>query len=393
MILRLIFRTDPLTGNRILRTGLIVGLLFVIGATVWLASDLTTAKAGQSVEGLILDHSEIESAGRRQVPINPEIAELVADTPATPPGLGEESECLPQVGMHAMTHARESAPPRFLRAGSTQTAEGQPFLGDGEKKASKYTQDNAHQSGFPSISSEGGTFGGAPRSLSTGHTRHSTGSAVIFKRQEDQAIQKRDTSFASNEPGLAPGTVIGGQLRTGIVSGATLPVILRIRENVIHRGMVAIPAGSTLLGNAEANYESRRLFVAIDRLIIGDSEIDIRASVVDNHGRAGICDRYIDTARQQLLPAFFAGMLAEFGRAFSACNTVGVPVPMGCAENQAKSAFLSGTSSGLDAVAQALAARAKEARAVIIAYPDQMVHIVLADKIPLEPLLQAIRGR
>lgn len=396
MIARVLFRTDPLTGNRILRTGLVVGALFIAGASIWLASALTTATAGQSVKGLNLDHSDIEAVAQRQMPVNREIAALVGRTPQPVPSFGDAmSVGAPALEQRPENNARADAPPRLFHTGSQQTAKENTDPDDARKGAYSYTETKGIQVAPLSFATGGGALASVPLAQYTGFPSNSVGSAVVFKRLENPAIQKRDNSSDLSEPGLPAGTAISCQLLTGIVSGSALPVMLRVRENVVHRGAVVIPAGSTLLGISEASYESRRLFVRINRIIIGDAEIGICASVLDAGGRAGLCDRYIDTARQQLLPAFFAGVLAEFGRVFSDRDAIcGVSGPgLGNTAVQVGSAFLSGTSSGLDAVAQTLAAKAKEAKAVIIAYPNQVVQAILEDKIPLELLLRAIRGR
>lgn len=395
MIVRFLFRTDALTGNRMLRTGLIVGALLTVGLAIWLASVLTTSKVGRRVDGLNLDHSAMEAAGRRQMPVNSEIAVLVARAPEQIPGFGSADASPQAAEQHAEGNVAVSGPPRLFQAGSPRPPHEEANPDAGEKDTPPKYPEAGRESGMSAFATGRGAFGSAPLAQFTGYPANSTGSAVVFKRQEDAAIQKRDIAPALNKPGLAAGTVISCQLLTGIVSGAALPVMLRIRENVVYRGAVIIPAGSTLIGTSEANYESRRLFVRINRLIIGDAEINICASVSDASGRAGLCDRYIDTARQQLLPAFFAGVLAEFGRVFSDRDAIsGVIGPgLGNAANQVASAFFSGTSSGLDAVAQTLAARAKEAKAVMIAYSNRVVQAVLEDKIPLESLLAAIRGK
>lgn len=373
---RLLFRTDPLTGNRTLRLPVIVGFSMVVGVALILLLETRPADTRHS-EQLNLQTDPLIAAGERHLKVNPEVAELVGKPPAA---AGVSSETPAVTHSAAPVATRSADPPRFSVAtappADSRVRESRPTAGEA-----------AGDTWFGT-----GTTGDWPRTDSSRTARPAQGSALVFKRLDEKEIQQRDSAVSEAEPGLAPGCIMEARLDTGIISGEPLPVILTLRENVYYKGTSVIPAGATLIGTATANFQARRIFVRVERLIIGDAEIGIQGEVTDGRGRAGLCDKYVDTARQQILPAFFAGILSEIGRAFSSRVVISNQADVNSllpSLNETGAAVLTGAGSGLDSVAEVLAEKAKTAQAIIVVYPGQAVRVILEKKILLSALMRA----
>lgn len=396
MIERLLFRVDRLTGNCWLRKGAIVAGTLLIGTLLWLGVETQGGRAQRPSGEFDVETRTISRAADRQIQVNPEVRALVSK-------VGEQGSLDDHSYMFAKQASVASVPPPF-RPSEPRNPAPPPRFGSEEQAASGARIESSRESAIQPVNRSHDDIGGQEAEQAYGNRGgvaqaasilvKGTPSAVAFKRTEDREIQKRDSLSVNGRAGVQAGTAVRAELLTGIISGDSIPVVVAVREDVIFGGTVAIPAGSTFIGRAEANYDSRRLFVILNRLVIGTTEVPVKGQVLDARGRSGLCDRYVDAGTQQLWPAFFAGLLAEFGRAFSsrtAGNLSGqnaaVTIP-----DQVRIAVLTGTGSGLDAVSQALVEKAKLTKAVIMAYPGQAVSIVIDEIIPLETLLQA-KGR
>lgn len=398
MIERLLFRVDKLTGNCSLRKGAVVLGALLIGILLWLSVETQSGRSQKPSGQIDIETQTISRAAERQIQVNPEVRALVFETDergtldGLPYALGKQASAArtpPSSG--PPEEARNPAPPpRFRREEQVPSVKSRE---SGKESVIQPVDCSRAETGAPEAEQTPDRSVGVLQTASI--LARGAPSAVAFKRAEDRDIQKRDSLAFSNRPGISAGTVVRAELLTGIISGDSVPVVVAVREDVIFGGTVAIPAGSTFIGTAQANYDSRRLFVNLNRLVIGNTELPAKGQILDARGRSGLCDRYVDAGAQQLWPAFFAGLLGEFGRAFSS-RTAGtglsgqktnVTIP-----DQVQIAVLAGTGSGLDAVSQMLVERAKQAKAVILAYPGQTVSIVIDEMIPLERLLQA-KGR
>ncbi|HBL50647.1 MAG TPA: hypothetical protein DHD79_06045, partial [Firmicutes bacterium] len=215
------------------------------------------------------------------------------------------------------------------------------------------------------------------------------GSGVAYRRLDDQAIQSRDSVKAQQITGLQIGTTIDAELITGIISGAPAKVFMLVKRDVVSREMVVIPAGAVLLGTAAADYKAGRIGINVEWLICGNAEIKISGLVYDASGQAGLADRRINAAARKLIPAFFAGVLAEFGRVFSGQQAVIPEVALTKASetNPAMQVLVNGTGGGLDAVARVLAEQAAQEGTVIIVNPGKLIKIILLEKIPFDILV------
>ena len=399
---KLFFKTDPLTGNKKFRSEIVFILAIVLGIGVWIALE-TKDNDKNSVASTELDlqTGAIAAVGEQQISINEDIRNLVSTAPEVPKGMPEGDLSTAAL---VMPNAKTST--TTAKAATTTTSKPKTSFGiDVHTPAAKSAPETESKEGLappkpvdwdalqkqaesPSSSGSGSSsnnYGSGSNSSSTAKP----GSAVAFKREDDKSIQNRDGQQFDNLPGLPAGTIIPCEILTGIISGDSLPVIFYVTKDVLYNQAVVIPKGSLFLGTAEANFASRRIFVTIERLIIGNAEIKVTGQVQDGAGRAGLMDRYVDNSTGTLIAGFFTGLLSEFGKAFSAKSSLVQIGGESSPADAAKGAFLSGTSSGLDSVAMTLAEKAAAQKAVMIAYPNKNVRIMMEQKIPLEWLLKA----
>ena len=401
---KLFYKTDPLTGNKKFRSEIIFVLAIVLGVGVWIALEMKgNGKDTVASTDLDLQTGTIAAVGEQQIGINEDMRNLVSTVPVVPETITGGD--LNTATIVAPKTNSKPAPSTTTTTSKPKTSFGIDVYTPAAKAAPEKEKDNKEELAPPkpvdwdalqkqaeSPSSSGGSSSNnyTAGSNSSGTTK--TGSAVAFKREDDKTIQQRDSQKFDNLPGLPAGTIIPCEILTGIISGDSLPVIFYITKDVLYNQAVVIPKGSLFLGTAQANFEARRIFVAIDRLIIGNAEITVTGQVQDGGGRAGLCDRYVDNSKGTLIAGFFAGLLSEFGKAFTAKTPliqIGGESGQPSTADTAKGAFLSGTSSGLDAVATTLAEKAAAQKAVMIAYPNKSTRVILEQKIPLEWLLKA----
>lgn len=405
---KLFFKTDPLTGNKKFRSEIIFILAIVLGVGVWIALEMKgNDKDIVASTDLDLQTGAIAAVGEQQIAVNEDIRNLVSTAPEVPEVMSEgdlSTAALVTPKAKTSTTTAKAATVATTKS-NTKTSFGIDVHTPAAKAAPEAEKDNKEELAPPkpvdwdalqkqveSPSSSGGS-GSSNNSYAAGSNSSSTiksGSAVAFKREDDKSIQNRDDQQFDNLPGLPAGTIIPCEILTGIISGDSFPVIFYVTKDVLYNAAVVIPKGSLFLGTAQANFESRRIFVAIERLIIGNAEINVTGQVQDGAGRAGLMDRYVDNSTGTLIAGFFAGLLSEFGKAFTAKSSlVQIGGESTTTADVAKGAFLSGTSSGMDAVATTLAEKAAAQKAVMIAYPNRNVRIMLEQKIPLEWLLKA----
>ena len=399
---KLFFKTDPLTGNKKFRSEIVFILAIVLGIGVWIALETKgNGKDAVASTELNLQTGVIAAVGEQQIGINEDMRNLVSTAPQVP-------EVMPEGDLNTAALVTPNAKTSTTTAKATTITTSKPktsFGIDVHTPAAKAAPETESKEGLappkpvdwdalqkqaesPSSSSGSGSSSNSYVSGNNSSGATKSGSAVAFKREDDKSIQNRDGQQFDNLPGLPAGTIIPCEILTGIISGDTLPVIFYVTKDVLYNQAVVIPKGSLFLGTAEANFASRRIFVTIERLIIGNAEIKVTGQVQDGAGRAGLMDRYVDNSTGTLIAGFFTGLLSEFGKAFSAKSSL-VQIGGDSSADAAKGAFLSGTSSGLDSVATTLAEKAAAQKAVMIAYPNKNVRIMMEQKIPLEWLLKA----
>jgi len=426
----LFFRIDPVLGIRKLRQEVWIAMAVILGIALLVCVELGEGRRSKAKTELAMENETFVKAGERILPVNKEIWDLVEGSPEAQlsgaqgtqgvrvgQGEGALRLSVPSASAAQSTSAASAARPLALgqSASSGRSAPASP--------ATPAISSAPELPRFPAVEKKAvavagnATAGGT--SSATGPVASETlsalgvlglynetardlgrdlglvkGSGVAYKRLDDQAIQNRDSAQVEQIAGLPGGTVISAELITGIISGSPTKVLMSVKQDVVLQEMVVIPAGAVLLGTAVPDYKAGRININVEWLICGNAEIKISGLVYDASGQAGLADRRINVAARKLIPAFFAGILAEFGRALSGQQAV-IPelaLAKGSESNPMMQVLVDGTGSGLDAVARVLAEQAAQEGTVIIVNPGKLIRIVLLQKIPFDILVGVCGG-
>jgi type IV secretory pathway VirB10-like protein len=416
----LFFRINPALGIRKLRQEVWIAAAVILGIALLVCVEVGDVRRSQAKAELVMENETFVKAGERILPVNKEIWDLVEGSPEPQKAAeamkaqGDGQKASPGKASVAMLAARlgSPAPPVASAAApipSTAPAAPVPHFPAVGKKAAAATAPAASGSSentavtttnyavpYANLNSSSLSFDPGALSLSKETVQEAArdlglvkGSGVAYRRLDDQAIQSRDSVKAQQITGLQIGTTIDAELITGIISGAPAKVFMLVKRDVVSREMVVIPAGAVLLGTAAADYKAGRIGINVEWLICGNAEIKISGLVYDASGQAGLADRRINAAARKLIPAFFAGVLAEFGRVFSGQQAVIPEVALTKASetNPAMQVLVNGTGGGLDAVARVLAEQAAQEGTVIIVNPGKLIKIILLEKIPFDILV------
>ncbi|MFW6282123.1 MAG: TrbI/VirB10 family protein [bacterium] len=115
--------------------------------------------------------------------------------------------------------------------------------------------------------------------------------------------------------GIKQGTLIPARLEVGLVSSSKeLPALVRVTHNISYKGNILIPKGSLFYGYGVTDFNARKIFVRLDKLILGDREIDVTAHLIKGNGESGFCSEYRDLEMEKFWPTFlmnFAGMISD----------------------------------------------------------------------------------
>lgn len=384
----LFFRINPALGIRKLRQEVWIAAAVILGIALLVCVEVGDVRRSQAKAELVMENETFVKAGERILPVNKEIWDLVEGSPGPPaPPVASAAAPIPSMAPTAPV-------PHFPAVGKKAAAATAPAASGSSENTAVTTTNYAVP--YANLNSSSLSFDPGVLSLSKETVQEATrdlglvkGSGVAYRRLDDQAIQSRDSVKAQQITGLQIGTTIDAELITGIISGAPAKVFMLVKRDVVSREMVVIPAGAVLLGTAAADYKAGRIGINVEWLICGNAEIKISGLVYDASGQAGLADRRINAAARKLIPAFFAGVLAEFGRVFSGQQAVIPEVALTKASetNPAMQVLVNGTGGGLDAVARVLAEQAAQEGTVIIVNPGKLIKIILLEKIPFDILV------
>lgn len=384
----LFFRINPALGIRKLRQEVWIAAAVILGIALLVCVEVGDVRRSQAKAELVMENETFVKAGERILPVNKEIWDLVEGSPGPPaPPVASAAAPIPSMAPTAPV-------PHFPAVGNKAAAATAPAASGSSENTAVTTTNYAVP--YANLNSSSLSFDPGVLSLSKETVQEATrdlglvkGSGVAYRRLDDQAIQSRDSVKAQQITGLQIGTTIDAELITGIISGAPAKVFMLVKRDVVSREMVVIPAGAVLLGTAAADYKAGRIGINVEWLICGNTEIKISGLVYDASGQAGLADRRINAAARKLIPAFFAGVLAEFGRVFSGQQAVIPEVALTKASetNPAMQVLVNGTGGGLDAVARVLAEQAAQEGTVIIVNPGKLIKIILLEKIPFDILV------
>lgn len=447
MMRNLFFRIDPALGIRKLRQEVWIAIAVILGIALLVAVEIGENRRHRAKAELVIEDATLVEAGERILPVNKEIWDLVegssgqepsktaaaagvalapslptpsprASSSPAPSSPTPSSSTLSQ-STSVLSAAESPAVPRFPSGGEkpvtksvTASVAAEPLVFESHQDsriaaaATSTIQDSSLISGNAWGMSNNSSMGLAKGSATVSDLGSSLGSGlasgigsgaksgVAYKRLDDQAIQNRDSAQVEQIAGLPIGTMINAELITGIISGSPSKVLMLVKKDVVLHEMVVIPAGAVFLGTSVPDYKAGRINVNVEWLICGNAEIKVSGLAYDAFGQAGLVDRRINAAARKLIPAFFAGILAEFADALSGRQAV-IPelaLVKGTEASPTMQVMVGSTSSGLDAVAQVLAEQAAQEGTVLIANPGKLIKIVLLQKIPFDTLVGAGGG-
>lgn len=186
--------------------------------------------------------------------------------------------------------------------------------------------------------------------------------------------------------GINPGSLINGILKTGAISSAeACPILVTLTEDIKYKDKVLIPKGTNLMGSGVTDYGARKIFMNLNKLILNNREIEIKAHLVNNNGVAGFCSKYVDKSMQRFWPVFLLNFSSGVLQAFKDVSyfTTGTGVPTKIYDDSSKNAAIDGISSGVTEWSNLLMQDAQSQGAIIVVNPNLKVKIFIDEKILL----------
>lgn len=201
----------------------------------------------------------------------------------------------------------------------------------------------------------------------------------------DQSEKEENT--VSLGYGINAGTIIKAKLLTGAVSSAQkCPVLIRTLEDVIYKDEILIPSGTEIMGYGETDFNVRKIFINLDKIILGNREIKINAHLMDKDGNPGFCSKYIDKSMEKFLPTFLMNFVAGLSNAFKDVTYVvsddGIPVRI--EDINLKNVSIDGVQSGVYEWSNKILSDAQRIGAIIIVDANLDAQIFIDQKIPYE---------
>ncbi|KXS42428.1 MAG: hypothetical protein AWU54_1330 [Candidatus Frackibacter sp. T328-2] len=184
--------------------------------------------------------------------------------------------------------------------------------------------------------------------------------------------------------GIRAGTLVPAKLKVGLVSSeARSPALVKVTKDIKYEGEVYIPKGSLFLGYATADYGVRQMFVTLEKLIIGNREIDVKAHLVKQNGTPGFASQYIDLTMEKFWPTFLmdfaAGILQSFKDVIYVVSDNGLPQKY--YQDTLKNKAIDGTTQGITKWTDRLMRDAEEHQAIIIVDPGVKGKVFIDEKI------------
>lgn len=190
--------------------------------------------------------------------------------------------------------------------------------------------------------------------------------------------------------GIPAGNLYNGLLVTGAVSSKEkCPVIVQLKEDILIRNKVVIPKDTRLIGYAITDYNTRQIYFDINRLILNDREIKVKASLVNKDGTPGFCSKYIDKTNEVFWKTialnFVSTMLQSFKDITYFVTDQGIPVKT--YDDTTLNTVIDASSAGLISFSEQIMRDAQAMGAIILVNPNIEVKIMLEEYIPIEKLM------
>lgn len=188
--------------------------------------------------------------------------------------------------------------------------------------------------------------------------------------------------------GLNSGDLIPGILINGAVSSKTnCPVLVQITEEIRDKdNHVLIPKGAKMMGESVPDFNTRQIYIQLNRLILPNREIQIKAMLVNEKLEPGFCSKYVDKTNSAFWKMMGANFVASMFQAFKDVNYYvtdsGLPVKI--ESDTVNNKALDAGSDALIAYSNRIMADAQAMGAIIFVNPNLKVKILLVENISLE---------
>jgi len=217
-----------------------------------------------------------------------------------------------------------------------------------------------------------------------------------LKATEERLLEEanRPPAFLSS-PGVQIGSAIQATLRTALISSGNIEEnFLAVAETTspmnVGRGYT-LPAGVRFLGVVRSDFDSRRIFVTINRMQFGEVDMPVKGMLLDEKGNPGLISKYVDplntAAWSMLIPNLLAAAATTAQEMSSYVNNDGYLQQR--PKFNAKNVALEGIGTTMEFQAQIMAEIAMRKKPVIIVREGIPVQIQISDRIPLELLMEA----
>jgi hypothetical protein len=195
--------------------------------------------------------------------------------------------------------------------------------------------------------------------------------------------------------GVQTGQMIKGRLLTTLISSTAIQdfyAVIETTESLSIDGRLSLPAGVRFLGKVVPDYESRRIFVKVEKMQYRDVEMPVSGVVLDERGNPGLVSKYVDPLNQAMWGTLIPNMLAAAADAAQDMVTYydrDYYEERERPEFSTKNVALQGTADALRVQAQILTEIQTRKKPVIIVNKDIPVLVQITGRVPLDILLES----
>ena len=195
--------------------------------------------------------------------------------------------------------------------------------------------------------------------------------------------------------GVQTGQMIKGRLLTTLISSTAIQdfyAVIETTESLSIDGRLSLPAGVRFLGKVVPDYESRRIFVKVEKMQYKDVEMPVSGVVLDERGNPGLVSKYVDPLNQAMWGTLIPNMLAAAADAAQDMVTYydrDYYEERERPEFSTKNVALQGTADALRVQAQILTEIQTRKKPVIIVNKDIPVLVQVTGRVPLDILLES----
>lgn len=230
----------------------------------------------------------------------------------------------------------------------------------------------------------------------------SSSKTALFSRvQEYQARLAEESRVEIPEPkftkakGVQTGQMVSGKLLTTLISSTAVQdfyAVIETTEGFPISAGVTLPAGARFLGKVIPDFESRRIFVKVEKMQYKDVEMPVSGIVLDERGNPGLVSKYIDPLNQAMWGSLLPNMLAAAADAAQDMTDYyddDYDIERERPEFSERNVALQGAADALRLQSQILMEMQMRKKPVIIVNKDIPVMIQVTERIPLEILLES----